>query len=78
MMKEDVKGLQVVEVVSDGVWQTQLGHVTPRHPLPTHGAPKKMFVLRIKFEAGHLIVLLQQAERLGGSPVVLPRCLIVT
>ena len=39
MTKEDVAGLQVVEVVSDGVWQTQPGHVTPRHPLPAHRAP---------------------------------------
>ena len=43
---------------------------------------KKSLVLRITFEVlqqcVYLIVLLQQAERLGGSPVVLPRCLIVT
>ena len=36
-------------------------------------------VLRILFtDHINLMVLLQQAERLGGSPVVLPRCLIVT
>ena len=40
MMKEDAAGLQVVEVVSDGVWQTQPGHVTPRHPLTAHGTPE--------------------------------------
>ena len=36
------------------------------------------FVFRSQFEDPYLIALLQQAERLGGSPVVLPRCLIVT
>ena len=36
------------------------------------------FVFRSQFEDLYLIALLQHAERLGGSPVVLPRCLIVT
>ena len=40
-----------------------------------------LLFFRITFEVQqhiHLMVLLQQAERVGGSPVVLPRCLIVT
>ena len=36
------------------------------------------FVFRSQLEDLYLIALLQHAERLGGSPVVLPRCLIVT